>query len=181
MFQRMLATGLVFLGLGGSIVAVSPDDKPVPAKKIEPREAFEKLKGLAGDWHAVAKTDHDNHLGKDASKVTFRVTAAGSALAETQFPGSDHEMMSVYHMDGDNLVMTHYCAAQNQPRMKFNKEKSDPARLVFDFDGGTNFNPAKDIHIHSAVIHLDGKTVKGEWLAYQNGKPFHTEVIELRK
>ncbi len=181
MLKRMAAAGVIFLGLAGSIIAVTPGEKAASSRGIEPREAFEKLKGLAGDWKAGAKTDHDGHLGKDANKVNFRVTAAGSALIETQFPGSDHEMVSVYHMDGDNLLMTHYCAAQNQPRLKLNKDASTASRLVFDFDGGTNFNPAKDIHIHSAVINLDGKTVKGEWAAYQNGKPFHTEVIELQK
>ena len=46
-----------------------------------------------------------------------RTTGGGSAVTETLFPGTAHEMMSVYHMDGDDLVLTHYCAGGNQPRM----------------------------------------------------------------
>ncbi len=34
------------------------------------------------------------------------------------FPGDAHEMTNVYHMDGGSMLLTHYCAVGNQPRMR---------------------------------------------------------------
>ena len=39
-------------------------------------------------------------------------------LVETIFPGSEHEMITVIHPDGDDLALTHYCMLGNQPQMK---------------------------------------------------------------
>ena len=105
---------------------------------VTPEQAFGAIKSLKGDWHGPAAMK-----GMPPSHSVFRVTAGGSAVEETIFPGSPMEMLSVYHMDKGNLLMTHYCAIGNQPRMKLNAKKSTPQELVFDFDGGTNLNPRR--------------------------------------
>ena len=61
-------------------------------------------------------------------------------------PGTDHEMVSVYHADGKDVVMTHYCAFGNQPKMKLDPASKDN-ELKFVFAGGTNLDPAKDTHM----------------------------------
>lgn len=128
------------------------------------KAAFEKLKGLVGTWEGQA---HGETL-----TVVFKTTGAGSALVETQFPGSPHEMVSVYHLDGDDLRMTHYCAVGNQPRVVLDRKASKADDLIFAFDGGTNLDPAKDIHIHDVRITLrDADHIESRWVAYQNGKP----------
>ena len=91
------------------------------------------------------KEKEEDHKGDKS--VIYKLTGAGSALVETQFPGSDHEMVSVYHLDGDDLRMTHYCAAGNQPRVKLDRANSKPDELIFVFDGGTNLDPAER-HAH---------------------------------
>ncbi len=92
------------------------------------------------------------------------MTAAGGAIQETQFPGGGHEMITMYHLDGDEPRATHYCAAGNQPRFKFDRGGSKPDLYLFTFDGGTNFDPAKDIHIHAfKVTFLEGGRVESEW------------------
>ena len=116
---------------------------------IAPAEAFASIKKLQGDWRGPAMMK-----GMPPSHSVFRVTAGGSAVQETIFPGSKMEMVSVYHMDKGNLLMTHYCAAGNQPRMKLNAKKSTAQELVFDFDGGTNLNPRRDTDMHSMVLTL---------------------------
>jgi hypothetical protein len=89
---------------------------------------------------------------------------------ETLFPGSPHEMRSVYFLDGGELVLTHYCAMGNQPRMKLSPASTDRT-LVFDFAGGTNVDPAKDVHVHSGKIQLAGPdALEAEWTVWGGGK-----------
>jgi hypothetical protein len=188
--NRLRASGLVVVAgaivfLGGVRLAGAGDEAPAKGG-VEAKAAFARLKKLVGTWdveHAATgkaadfkkKVDEhkDAHAGRQA--VVFKLTGAGSALIETQFPGAPHEMVSVYHLDGDDLRMTHYCAAQNQPRLKLERAKSRPDRLIFTFDGGSNLDPKKDMHIHGLEItfHEDGR-VTSAWEGYMGDKPFGT-------
>ena len=93
--------------------------------------------------------------GKPTDKVVsvVKVTAGGSAVQETLFPGQPMEMVSVYHLDKGDLVMTHYCVLGNQPRMKADP-KSPANQIHWVFAGGTNLDPAKDTHMHGGDAHL---------------------------
>ena len=75
---------------------------------------FAALKSLAGDWVALGKD------GKPTDTIvsSIRVTSGGNTIQETLFPGSDHEMVTMYHIDGEDLILTHYCMLGNQPRMR---------------------------------------------------------------
>lgn len=171
-----VSTGVL---IGGAWrLAFGADDEPAPKPSpVEARAVLERLKSLAGTW-----VFRDVPEGLEGGKVIYRITAGGSAVVEEQFAGADHEMVSVYHLDGDDLLMTHYCAAGNQPRLKLDRAKSTGDDLYFAFDGGTNLDPAKDIHIHEAVLHL-GEIAQGrltsDWVGYQNGEPFGTTVFTL--
>lgn len=128
------------------------------AEGLSARAAFDVLKSLAGEWTGPV------------GKVKFRVTSGGSAVFERQFPDEPHEMTSVYHLDGEELLMTHYCAAGNQPRMKLNRQKSTAKELVFDHLGGTNMDPAKDGHVHDGRLRVTGPgTYAAEWYFYSGG------------
>src|SRR4051794_20864926 len=87
--------------VGLALTALAPADER-PAGKAAPQAAagFDALKKLVGDW---CQADKD---GKPTGPVitTFRLTAAGSVLHETLFPGGDHEMVTTYHLDGADLV-----------------------------------------------------------------------------
>ncbi len=150
------------------------DDKTAKTG-VDAKTAFAKIKTLVGEWKGEISGEHeakeDGQHKKVEAVVTYRLTGAGSALVETQGPGTAHEMVSVYHLDGDDLRMTHYCAAQNQPRMKLDRANSTPDHLIFVFDGGTNLDPQKDLHIHGLEItfHKDGH-IKSAWEAYTDGK-----------
>src|SRR5437868_15224505 len=111
MTERFLVGGLVLLAL---TAGARGDDKTVKAPAAAPHPGLERLKKLAGTWVAADKD------GKPTDQVVsvIKVTASGSAVHETLFPGQAHEMVSVYHRDGADLVMTHYCSLGNQPRMK---------------------------------------------------------------
>lgn len=144
---------------------------------IDAKAAFERVKSLAGEWKTEPK-EGGHHEGK----VVYRVTSNGFTVMQTQFPGSDHEMVSMYHVDGDNLLLTHYCAVGNQPRLKLDKKASTPNELKFVFDGGTNLNADKDMHIHGLrTVIKDKGHVEEEWDAYQEGKKIATEKFTMSR
>ncbi|HEY0783836.1 MAG TPA: hypothetical protein VGE98_15360 [Thermoanaerobaculia bacterium] len=147
------------LALTAPAVALAQGAPPVDGKT-----AFARLKSLAGEWKGTA-------VGQPAATVRYQVTAGGTAVFETLYPGSDHEMVSVYTLDHGDLVMTHYCAAGNQPHMRLDSKASTSDLYVFAFDGGTNFDPAKDMHIHSMRLAFKGDHLESEWAAMADGKP----------
>jgi hypothetical protein len=127
--------------------------------------AFERLKALAGAWEGTVATRDG-----PPAQVRFEVISGGSAVMETLFPGAGNEMRSVYHLDRGALVMTHYCAAGNQPRMRLAKGSTDDL-LVFEFTGGTNLDARKDMHIHGGRIRLAGPDrLEAEWDHWKGGK-----------
>ena len=170
-------------------VTDADDTKPTTKPGIDAKAAFARIKTLAGTWKSRTsdepKAEHGKEKVKDhqgESSVIYKLTGAGSALVETQFPGSGHEMVSVYHLDGEDLRMTHYCAAGNQPRVKLDRVNSKPDELIFVFDGGTNLDPQKDMHIHGLKItfHEDG-TVTSAWDGYMGGKKAGTTSFMLTR
>jgi hypothetical protein len=183
-----VATVLAVSGFSVPLLRGSTDD--TPAKDgVEAKAAFKKLKTLVGSWKGKttheekeeAKKEHgDDHPAE--VDVTFKLTGAGSALVETQFPGMPHEMVSVYHLDGNELRMTHYCAAGNQPRVKLDRAKSTPDEFIFIFDGGSNLDPEKDMHIHGVRIKFekDGE-VTSAWDGYSGGKKAGTTTFHMTR
>lgn len=145
---------------------------PAPSAK----QAFEKLKTLAGTWEGKAGHGAD----AEATKVIYKVTGAGSAVVETQFPGSAHEMITIYHLDGDNLLLTHYCAAQNQPKMRYVPGK-DASTFKFDFVSGSNMKPT-DAHMRNLTMKfVDADHLISEWAFYSNGKAGNIAKFDMRR
>jgi hypothetical protein len=173
--------------IASSQISIAKDDTPAKAG-VDAKTAFARIKTLVGTWKGTAADEHqtakskvgDQHNGE--TTVTYKLTGAGSALVETQFPGSNHEMVSVYHLDGDDLRMTHYCAAGNQPRVKLDRANSTADELIFVFDGGTNLNPEKDLHIHGVKITFekDGH-ITSAWDGYSGGKKASTMKFVMTK
>jgi hypothetical protein len=170
MSRQFWTGGLVLLALAAGAGA---DDK---AKAPARHPGLERLKKLAGEWVAT------DAQGKPTAQVVtvYKVTAAGSAVHETVFPGAAHEMVTLYHLDGPDLVLTHYCAAGNQPRMK--AAAGGPAnKLDFQFAGGSNLDPAKDMHMHEATItFVDDDHIEWVWVGYQGGKPDPGHKVALK-
>jgi hypothetical protein len=176
-----MKTKLVFLAWLSSVACLPlhslAADNAGAAAPADPKAAFAQLKKLAGEWKGGL-----GKLDGPPGTVIYRVTANGNTVMETLFPGTDHEMISMYHLDGDELVLTHYCAVGNQPRMKLNRDKSTATELVFDFNGGGNLDPAKDGHIHCGRIRLPGaERLEADWIFYAAGKPAATNSFFLAR
>ena len=155
--------GLVAVLAGGTGRAVASEAK---TDGLDGKAALERVKNLAGRWRG-------NVVTKDGppAEVHYRVTAGGNTVEETLFPGTPHEMVSMYHLEGGNLVLTHYCAMGNQPRMRLVQAASTPAELRFDFVGGANIDPAKDAHMHGGTMRFpNADRMEADWAVWDKGK-----------
>ena len=155
------------------------------ASDLTAEQAFERLKALAGTWEGSASAEGaEAEAEAEASGLVvheFDVSANGHVLMERMGPDTEYEMVNMYHLDGADLVLTHYCSAGNQPRMRLDAGSSTLDRLVFDFDGGTNLETTPS-HIHSAEIRLDGKDkIDSAWKSHDGGKEAATMTFHLKR
>jgi hypothetical protein len=167
--RLLLSVTVAFVALAVPAAAQAP--------AVDGKAAFERLKSLAGTWEGQAGHGQPS----EAATVTYRVASGGSVVEETLFPGTPHEMISMYHLVGGELVLTHYCSMANQPRMRLDRKASTPDRLVFAFDGGTNFDPAKDTHVHSGVVEWKGESLHNVWTVFSGGKETGQNRFVLRR
>ena len=136
-----LAAALVLMLCPG--LALAQSDMHHPSDTAAPSEAqtsFTQLKSLAGSWQGAVSTDPKMAEMENAHvQVTMRVTSRGNALVhEMQEAGTpldatryDHPVTMLY-VDGDRLLLTHYCDAGNRPRMVA-RPSSDGKKVEFDF------------------------------------------------
>ena len=165
----MVRRSFVVCGLLASLTLVGfGADKP-EAKLPAPRTnaGLEKMKKLAGTW---LNTDKDGKATDQVASI-YKVTAGGSIVHETIFPGQKEEMVSVYTVDGPDLVMTHYCVLGNQPRMKADPNSSEN-QIAFQFAGGGNLDPKKDKHMHELTLtFVDDDHIEVKGTGWENGEP----------
>ncbi|MBT1063029.1 hypothetical protein KJY73_05545 [Bowmanella sp. Y26] len=107
----------------------------------DPRQDFEKLKSLVGEWKRAESDNSDFY-------ISYQTTAKGSVLIENWiYKGASHSL-TLYHLDGENLLATHYCPQGNQPRLKLDKSASQNS-ISFVFQDATNLKSLADSHQHS--------------------------------
>ena len=121
------------------------------------QKSFDKLKTLTGSWEgSVTITPKQPDMDGKQIHISLRVTSRGNALVhEMQEAGTpedptkyDHPVTMLY-LDGDRLLLTHYCDAGNRPRMVA-KSSADGKTVEFEFidlSGGTEYG-----HMHHAVF-----------------------------
>jgi hypothetical protein len=161
----VVCLAVAFAGAEASAGTAAKAASPADAKTASPN--LERFKALAGEWVAA----EDGEMWKKGDLIArYVVTAGGSAVVETVFPGSPHEMVTVYTADGNDLVLTHYCSEGNQPRMRARNPRG--SRFDFAFDGGGNIDPKKDKHMNSATIELvSADEIRSVWTELEGGKP----------
>jgi hypothetical protein len=114
-------------------------------------------------------------------RVVFKVTSAGSAVVETMLPGTPHEMINMIHPDGDDIVLTHYCAMGNQPEMKA-PDKVEGKDVPFKFVRGGNMKSTNEPHMHNVTYtFVDKDTLTTKWVNWENGKPAGNMVFEYKR
>ena len=137
---------------------------------------FAKLKLLVGEWEGTA-TDMGQTFPVTAS---VRMSSDGSVIMHTLGPGTPVEMVSMIHPDGKSVMMTHYCAAHNQPRMKATSLQGDT--VTFRFLDITNLENESDGHMDGvAFIIPDADHHTEEWSYVDKGKRTTGQFVFTRK
>lgn len=157
---KVLVAVAVLAGLGLA-QASNPEGQSTAAGA-----SFEKLKSLAGEWEG--KTVEG---GKELPTTTsFRLVSDGSALMNVLAVGTPHEMVTMFHMDGSDLLATHYCAAHNQPRFRC-VSSPEPNIVAFEFKDATNLSgPAAPHMVRVKFTLLDPNHHVEDWTFLANGQ-----------
>lgn len=133
--------------------------------------AFDSLKGLVGEWQA--KDPHGN-----VQTITWKLVSSGSVLMESM---QEESMVTMYHVDNNRLMLTHYCAARNQPRMQ-GQVSDDGKTFTFDFLDATNLGSPADGHMRKLVLILQDKDhFTEQWFFVKDGKDADHGVLQLTR
>lgn len=129
--------------------------QPLPATTTKPTatQAFENMKSFVDVWVARGP---DGKL----KRLSYKIFLCRTALQDfSQFEGEkDKTMVTTYHRDGNASMLTHYCAANNQPRMRAASINDNLRELTCKFFDPTNLASPKDGHLYEAVFNFIKKS-----------------------
>lgn len=129
-----------------------------PASEVQQDAMIGRIKSLAGTWEMT------DDRGQTQVASVFAVSSGGNVVREIMFPGTPHEMTNMYHMDGDTLIVTHYCAVGNQPRMRAQAAAASADRIAFAFDSVTNKTSADQTCMgNMTIVFVNADTIRQEW------------------
>jgi hypothetical protein len=142
--------------------------------------AFDRLRALRGDWEGTfAWSGGRNATGKmDASYYT---TGNGSAVVENLSTGGEPSMTSVYHLDDQDLRLTHFCAAQNQPRLRATAIDLANGQIAFSFVDITNLRSPTAGHVESLEVRLLEPNHVTLRFRFRSGSNESDELVDLRR
>ncbi|HEY6155130.1 MAG TPA: hypothetical protein VIW07_15425, partial [Candidatus Udaeobacter sp.] len=112
---------------------------------------------------------------------SYSVTGNGSAVVENLMNESTPVMTSVYHLDGPDLRMTHFCGAQNQPRLRARRIDLDHGAIDFEFVDATNLRSPDAPHVHGLEIRLIDTNHLTLTFLFQSGSVESREEINLKR
>lgn len=127
-----------------------------PVKAEEARSTssiqFETIAALTGEWRVLEHA---------SLRLVFEPTAGGSVIIERWMHGDRMHSLTVYHLDGERLIATHYCPQGNQPRLAATPSGSGEIRFTFLDATGLDSNESYQ-HELSLERNADGTVSRAE-------------------
>jgi hypothetical protein len=120
-----------------------------PQANSKSEAVFRQLVSLVGEWEAVQN-------GVPVTE-TYTLTANRSALMAETKPGNDPAMITMFTVDGEHLIATHYCAARNQPQMQTGIPEDLQKGVTFSLVRVTGMKTQDDWHNTGLTITLEDK------------------------
>src|SRR5436305_15343286 len=134
--------GLLFGSVSMMALVLAAD--PLAADKTTSEEAFDRLATLKGEWRGEQEGVKIN--------LIYTLTANGSALMEEFRPESGPVMITMFTVDGDHLIATHYCSPKNQPKMVTSAFTDAQTPLEFSLARITELKCRPDWHITALTL-----------------------------
>lgn len=164
MMKSIIVSAFLCLVAGAS----SADPKPV---KVDAAKVLKLLSGLTGTWQGESKSGLKERL-------EAKLIAEGSVLMETSSLG----MATMYHRDGNRVLLTHYCMAKNQPRLQATSLSADGKEVTFTFLDGTGMKDRNVGHMDKVVMRvLDKDSYSAKWTWFEKGKHTWMEDVVFRR
>lgn len=125
---------------------------PLRGQSPATHEGFEKLKTIAGKWKGTVHSP----MGPSGVTLEWEEISGGRALMEKLTFDGAPTMVSIYHPDGRQLMMTHYCTSANQPRVRTRQTEWSAASRDFEFFylDATNVLSSDQMHIEKLTFNL---------------------------
>lgn len=133
---------------------------------------LDAVRALEGRWTSETPYGDSEH--------TFTVTSSGSVVREIMMPGGEFEMTNMYHLDGNSIVMTHYCGAGNQPRMR--ATSFEDGVLAFESDSVTDLKDPKEHYMGTMTLKfISDDVVEQHWMSIEDGVESEIGVFKLTR
>ena len=154
--KRSLLVASIIMAFALAAAALATD-------KTKSEQAFDRLASLKGEWKG--EIDGVN------TTLIYTLTANGSVLMEECRPEKGPEMITLFTVDGDHLIATHYCSAKNQPQMATSAITDVHTPLEFSLVRVTGLKSPDDFHNTGlTVIQDDNDHLTQEWSYEHKGK-----------
>ena len=165
--KRILVFSLALLALASGLPQ---------AGEATPEAVFEHFKSLQGSWRGKSTKGWEE-------ESTIKAIAGGSAVVFSAFDAHPGEqMLTLLHMDGPELMLTHYCVARNQPRLAATSIEEGGRRVTFTFRDATNLASRDQGHMDKVVYRFhDEGHFSSQWTWYQDGAERWMEEVEYHR
>ncbi len=133
------------------------------------QKSFDNLKTLAGSWEGT--------MDGKPMQISLRVTSMGNVLMhEMTMAGRSDDPITMLYLDGDRLLLTHYCDAGNRPRMAATTTP-DGKTVDFHFLDVANFNSKQGGYMQHAVFtKVDDNHHTEDWTFLRQGKQINAHL-----
>ena len=167
--KHILTVGLVLLSLPAVAQSAPPQS---PAQK-----SFAMLKTLSGSWEGrVTTIPPDPDIEGKLTHASLRTTSMGNAIVhEMTGEGRPDDPITMLYLDGDRLLLTHYCDAGNRPRMTgtISPDGKTVEFTFLDVAGGTQYGHMD----HAVFTAIDANHHTEDWTYIEPGdKPVHAHI-----
>jgi len=142
--------------------------------------ALARLAALTGEWEGSFEWT-GGRTTRGAMNARYFTTGNGSAVVENLIMDGVPSMTTVYHADGPDLRMTHYCAARNQPRLKASRIDLATGVIDFAFVDATNLTAPDAPHVTGLEVRFDDEDHVALTFLFEGGGKPARERISLHR
>ncbi len=142
------------------------------------------LEVLPGNWQGkYADGTYENPTSDwQPIEVNYQITSGDTAIIENYVDGNESAIMTtVYHLDNNDIRATHFCGAQNHPRMAGRVFDRSSNTLSLNFVDVSNLQTPADYHSRGIDLKIiDHDNVHVTFSGLENGED-STRVFALTR